>query len=155
MTKKPTTSARKSGRANHSGRRVVVLVDRHCQDSPMCHTIMGLRTEKSAWQLNKTEGSSTWANLLVTCGLAAARKDDEGISKFFFTPVGLKMARELFRLRESAIDYLRSLDYRQMEEDSTLRSLVPVISVLLEDGDYKMILGTKFSEWLSRVTPKK
>ena len=153
MTKKPTTSARKSGRANHSGRRVVVLVDRHCQDSPMCRTIMNLRTEKAAWQLNQTEGSSTWANLLVTCGLAAARKDDEGISKFFFTPVGLKMARELFRLRESAIDYLRSVAYRR--EEVSLRSLSPVISVLLEDGDYKMILGTKFSEWLSRVTPKK
>ena len=119
----------------------------------MCHTIMSLRTEKAAWQLNQTEGSSTWANLIVTCGLAAVRKDDEGISKFFLTPVGLKMARELFRLRESAIDYIRSVAYRR--EEASLRSLSPVISVLLEDGDYKMILGTKFSEWLSRVTPSR
>ena len=153
MKKEATTPERKRGPANHSGRRVVVLVDKHCQDSPMCHTIMSLRTEKAAWQLNQTEGSSTWANLLVTCGLAAVRKDDEGISKFFLTPVGLKMARELFKLRESAIDYLRSRSYRQ--EESSLRSLKPAISILLDDGDYKMILGTKFSEWLSRVTPKK
>ena len=153
MKKEATTSARKRGRSNHSVRRVVVLVDRHCQDSPMCRTIMSLRTEKAAWQLNQTEGSSTWANLLVTCGLASVRKDDEGISKFFLTPVGLKMARELFPLRESAIDYLRSVAYRR--EEASLRSLRPVISVLLDDGDYKMILGSKFSEWLSRVTPKK
>ena len=150
MTKKPTTSARKSGRANHSCRRVVVLVDKHCQDSPMCHTIMSIRTEKAAWQLNQTEGSSTWANLLVTCGLAAVRKDDEGISKFFLTPVGLKMARELFKLRESAIDYIRSVAYRR--EEASLRSIRPAISVLLDDGDYKIILSTRFSEWLSRVT---
>ena len=153
MKKEATTPERKRGPANHSGRRVVVLVDRHCQDSPMCHTIMSLRTEKAAWQLNQTEGSSTWANLLVTCGLAAVRKDDEGISKFFLTPVGLKMARELFTLRESAIDYLRSRSYRQ--EESSLRSLTPAISILLDDGDYKIILNSKFSEWLSRVTPKK
>ena len=153
MKKEATTPERKRGPANHSGRRVVVLVDRHCQDSPMCHTIMSLRTEKAAWQLNQTEGSSTWANLLVTCGLAAVRKDDEGISKFFLTPVGLKMARELFKLRESAIDYLRSRSYRQ--EESSLRSLTPAISILLDDGDYKIIINSKFSEWLSRVTPKK
>ena len=153
MKKEATTSARKRGRSNHSGRRVVVLVDRHCQDSPMCRTIMSLRTEKAAWQLNQTEGSSTWANLLVTCGLAAVRKDDEGISKFFLTPVGLKMARELFPLRESAIDYLRSVAYRQ--EESSLRSIRPAISVLLDDGDYKIILSTRFSEWLSRVTPSR
>ena len=153
MKKEATTPERKRGPANHSGRRVVVLVDRHCQDSPMCHTIMSLRTEKAAWQLNQTEGSSTWANLLVTCGLAAVRKDDEGISKFFLTPVGLKMARELFPLRESAIDYLRSVAYRQ--DESSLRSLRPAIAVLLEDGDYKIIISSKFSEWLSRVTPKK
>ena len=153
MKKEATTPERKRGPANHSGRRVVVLVDRHCQDSPMCHTIMSLRTEKAAWQLNQTEGSSTWANLLVTCGLAAVRKDDEGISKFFLTPVGLKMARELFKLRESAIDYIRSRSYRQ--EESSLRSLTPAISILLDDGDYKIILNSKFSEWLSRVTPKK
>ena len=153
MKKEATTSARKRGLANHSGRRVVVLVDRHCQDSPMCRTIMSLRTEKAAWQLIQTEGSSIWANLLVTRGLAAVRKDDEGISKFFLTPVGIKMARELFRLRESAIDYLRSVAYRR--EEAYLRSLRPAIAVLLEDGDYKMILSTRFSEWLSRVTPKK
>ena len=153
MTKKPTTSARKRGLANHYGRRVVVLVDKYCQDSAMCHTIMSLRTEKAAWQLNQTEGSSTWANLLVTCGLAVARKDDEGISKFFLTPVGLKMARELFRLRESAIDYIRSVAYRR--EEASLRSIRPAISVLLDDGDYKIILSTRFSEWLSRVTPSR
>ena len=153
MKKEATTSARKRGLANHSGRRVVALVDKHCQDSAMCHTIMSLRTEKAAWQLNQTGGSSTWANMLVACGLAAARKDDEGISKFFLTPVGLKMARELFRLRESAIDYLRSRSYRQ--EESSLRGLRPVISALLDDGDYKIILSTRFSEWLSRVTPSR
>ena len=153
MKKEATTSARKRGLANHSGRRVVVLVDKYCQDSAMCHTIMSLRTEKAAWQLNQTEGSSTWANLLVTCGLAVARNDDEGISKFFLTPVGLKMARELFKLRESAIDYLRSRSYRQ--EESSLRSLTPAISILLDDGDYKIILITRFSEWLSRVTQRK
>ena len=153
MKKEATTSARKRGLANHSGRRVVVLVDKYCQDSAMCHTIMSLRTEKAAWQLNQTEGSSTWANLLVTCGLAVARKDDEGISKFSLTPVGLKMARELFRLRESAIDYLRSRSYRQ--EEYSLRSIRPAISVLLDDGDYKIILSTRFSEWLSRVTQRK
>ena len=153
MKKEATTSARKRGLANHSGRRVVVLVDKYCQDTAMCHTIMSLRTEKAAWQLNQTEGSSTWANLLVTCGLAVARKDDEGISKFFLTPVGLKMARELFKLRESAIDYLRSRSYRQ--EESSLRSLTPAISILLDDGDYKIILSSKFSEWLSLVTQRK
>ena len=153
MKKEATTSARKRGLANRSGRRVVVLVDKHCQDSAMCHTIMSLRTEKAAWQLNQTEGSSTWAKLLVTCGLAVARKDDEGISKFFLTPVGLKMARELFRLRESAIDYIRSVAYRR--EEASLRSIRPAISVLLDDGDYKIILRTRVSEWLSRVTPKK
>ena len=153
MKKEATTSARKRGLANHSGRRVVVLVDKYCQDSAMCHTIMSLRTEKAAWQLNQTEGSSTWANLLVTCGLAVARKDDEGISKFFLTPVGLKMARELFKLRESAIDYLRSRSYRQ--EESSLRSLTPAISILLDDGDYKIILSSKFSEWRGRVTPSR
>ena len=153
MKKESTTSARKRGLANHSGRRVVVLVDKYCQDSAMCHTIMSLRTEKAAWQLNQTEGSSTWANLLVTCGLAVARKDDEGTSRFFLTPVGLKMARELFKLRESAIDYLRSRSYRQ--EESSLRSLTPAISILLDDGDYKIILSTRFSEWLSRVTQRK
>ena len=153
MKKEATTSARKRGLANHSVRRVVVLVDKDCQDSAMCHTIMILRTEKAAWQLNQTEGSSTWANLLVTCGLAAVRKDDEGISKFFLTPVGLKMARELFKLRESAIDYLRSRSCRQ--EESSLRSLTPAISILLDDGDYKIILSSKFSEWLSLVTQRK
>ena len=153
MKKEATTPARKRGLANHSGRRVVVLVDKYCQDTAMCHTIMSLRTEKAAWQLNQTDGSSTWANLLVTCGLAVARKDDEGISKFFLTPVGLKMARELFKLRESAIDYLRSRSYRQ--EESSLRSLTPAISILLDDGDYKIILSTRFSEWLSRVTPSR
>ena len=153
MKKEATTSARKRGLANHSGRRVVVLVDKYCQDSAMCHTIMSLRTEKAAWQLNQTEGSSTWANLLVTCGLAVARNDDEWISKFFLAPVGLKMARELFKLRESAIDYLRSRSYRQ--EESSLRSLTPAISILLDDGDYKIILSTRFSEWLSRVTQRK
>ena len=153
MKKEATTSARKRGLANHSGRRVVVLVDKYCQDSAMCHTIMSLRTEKAAWQLNQTDGSSTWANLLVTCGLAVARKDDEGISKLSLTPVGLKMARELFRLRESAIDYLRSRSYRQ--EEYSLRSIRPAISVLLDDGDYKIILSTRFSEWLSRVTQRK
>ena len=153
MKKEATTPERKRGPANRSGRRVVVLVDKYCQDSAMCHTIMSLRTEKAAWQLNQTEGSSTWANLLVTCGLAVARKDDDGISKFFLTPVGLKMARELFRLRESAIDYLRSRSYRQ--EESSLRSLTPVISALLVDGDYRIILSSKFSEWLSRVTPSR
>ena len=153
MKKEATTPARKRGPANHSGRRVVVLVDKYCQDSPMCRTIMSLRTEKAAWQLNQTEGSSTWANLLVTCGLAASRKDDEGISKFFLTPVGLKMARELFKLRESAIDYLRSRSYRQ--DESSLRSLTPAISILLYDCDYKIILSTRFSEWLSRVTPSR
>ena len=153
MKKEATTPARKRGPANHSGRRVVVLVDKYCQDSAMCHTIMSLRTEKAAWQLNQTEGSSTWANLLVTCGLAVARKDDEGISKFFLTPVGLKMARELFKLRESAIDYLRSIAFRQ--EEYSLRSIMPAISVLLDDGDYKIILSTRFSEWLSLVTQRK
>ena len=153
MKKEATTPERKRGPANHSGRRVVVLVDKYCQDSAMCHTIMSLRTEKAAWQLNQTEGSSTWANLLVTCGLAVARKDDEGISKFSLTPVGLKMARELFKLRESAIDYLRSRSYRQ--EEYSLRSIRPAISVLLDDGDYKIILSTRFSEWLSRVTQRK
>ena len=153
MKKEATTPERKRGPANHSVRRVVVLVDKYCQDSAMCHTIMSLRTEKAAWQLNQTEGSSTWANLLVTCGLAAVRKDDEGISKFFLTPVGLKMARELFKLRESAIDHLRSRSYRQ--EESSLRSLTPAISILLDDGDYKIILSSKFSEWLSRVTQRK
>ena len=153
MKKEATTSARKRGLANHSGRRVVVLVDKYCQDSAMCHTIMSLRTEKAAWQLNQTDGSSTWANLLVTCGLAVARKDDEGISKFSLTPVGLKMACELFKLRESAIDYLRSRSYQQ--DESSLRSIRPAISVLLDDGDYKIILSTRFSEWLSRVTQRK
>jgi len=149
MKKEATTSARKRGLSNHSVRRVVVLVDKYCQDTAMCHTIMSLRTEKAAWQL----GSSTWANLLVTCGLAVARKDDEGISKFFLTPVGLKMARELFRLRESAIDYLRSRSY--LQDESSLRGLRPAISILLDDGDYKIILSTRFSEWLSRVTQRK
>ena len=153
MKKEATTPERKRGPANHSGRRVVVLVDKYCQDSAMCHTIMSLRTEKAAWQLNQTEGSSTWANLLVTCGLAVARKDDEGISKFSLTPVGFKMARELFKLRESAIDYLRSRSYQQ--DESSLRSIRPAISVLLDDGDYKIILSTRFSEWLSRVTQRK
>ena len=120
----------------------------------MCHTIMSLRTEKAAWQLNQTEGSSTWANLLVTCGLAVARNDDDGMcKKFFLTTVGFKMARELFKLRESAIDYLRSIEFRR--EESSLRSLTPVISALLVDGDYKIILSTRFSEWLSRVTPSR
>lgn len=152
--KKRDSSPRKGGAENHSGRRVVVLVDKYCQDSPMCHTIMSLRTEKAAWQLNQTEGSSTWANLLVTCGLAVARNDDDGMGKkFFLTTVGLKMARELFKLRESAIDYLRSIEFRQ--EESSLRSLKPAISILLDDGDYKIILSTRFSEWLSRVTPSR
>ena len=154
MKKEATTPERKRGLANHSGRRVVVLVDKYCQDSAMCHTIMSLRTEKAAWQLNQTEGSSTWANLLVTCGLAVARNDDDGMcKKFFLTTVGFKMARELFKLRESAIDYLRSRSYRQ--EESSLRSLTPAISILLDDGDYKIILSTRFSEWLSRVTQRK
>ena len=153
MKKEATTPEQKRGPANHSGRRVVVLVDKYCQDSAMCHTIMSLRTEKAAWQLNQTEGSSTWANLLVTYGLAVARKDDEGISKFFLTPGGLKMARELFKLRESAIDYLRSIAFRQ--EEPSLSSLTPAISILLDDGDFKIILSSKFSEWLSRVTQRK
>lgn len=153
MKKEATTSARKRGLSNYSGRRVVVLVDKYCQDSAMCRTIMSLRTEKAAWQLNQAGGSSTWANMLVNRGLAVARKDDEGIQKFFLAPVGLKMARELFRLRESAIDYLRSRSYRQ--EESSLRSLRPAISILLDDGDYKIILSTRFSEWLSRVTQRK